>query len=697
MKALISNLGRYSIRTKLITINLVTMGAVMLIVIAALLGNGFFSGRTAMLEDMRAQASMIAANSTAAVVFNDPHAATEILSALRASTAVKQATLFTSDRMPFAWYHRNAEGAGPATFPPKNENGHDFDVAYLDISQKVVLDNRQVGMLSLRADMSPLYQRLLWYGLTVCLMALVALTAGYMLLNRLQRAITMPIARLVEITRRISDRRDYSIRTPVESTDEIGGLARSFNEMLTQIQTRDIELAHELTERKRAEVQLDRLAKYDLVTGLPNRYFFNERLLQALSKSKKSGESVALMFLDLDNFKNVNDTLGHHIGDIMLHNVALRLQSVLHPGDVMCRVGGDEFAVILENLATPSAAALVAEKCVQAFTDPIHFDDNEIYVSVSVGISVSPQDTSDSHELLKNADTAMYYAKAKGKNTYQIFLPEMKGKALERLTMETSLRRALERQEFELYYQPLIVLPEYRIGGVEALIRWNHPDLGMIYPAEFISIAEEMSLIVPIGEWVLRNACLQAKTWQESGFAPIRIAVNLSGRQFKEENIVETVLGILRETGMSPGFLELELTESTLMTDDTVTIAKLNALRDAGIHLSIDDFGTGYSSMNSLKSFPISTLKIDRSFIRDLPQDNDAAAITQAIVAMALNLKLGITAEGVETREQAQLLEKIGCQRCQGYYFYRPMPASDITGLLEKLRDDRLNQICSGG
>jgi diguanylate cyclase (GGDEF)-like protein len=494
----------------------------------------------------------------------------------------------------------------------------------------------------------------------------------------------MPITRLADLSRRISDDKDYSIRTTVESTDEIGSLAKSFNEMLAQIQVRDAELKHELVERKRAEERLDHLANYDTVTGLPNRYYFNERLSMALSKAKQSREAVALMFLDLDNFKVVNDTLGHHVGDEVLQYVAHRLQRVLRPGEAICRVGGDEFAVILENLADSLQATLVAEKCIKALSGMIDFNGNDVYVSVSIGISLYPQDTADMHELLKNADTAMYHAKAKGKNTSQVFLPEMKGMAQKRLTVETSLRRAIERNEFQLHYQPLIELPGRTLVGVEALIRWMHPELGVVMPMEFIPLAEETGLIIPIGAWVLRTACAQAKSWNDLGPKPIRMAVNLSGRQFKEDNIVEMVLAALRETGLDPQLLELELTESTLMDSDSATLAKLHELSRAGIQLSVDDFGTGYSSMASLKNFPISVLKVDRSFVRDLPLDGGNAAITEAIIAMAKSLKIDVTAEGVETEEQARFFEEKNCNRCQGFYFSRPVPALEITALLQE-------------
>ena len=684
MKLAFPEMGRYSIRTKLLTINFVTIGTVLFLLTIILQGIGFVSGRAVMVEDMRTQVSMIASNSTAALVFNDPRAANEILSALRASPMVRRAALFTLDRQVFASYQRDTAEAGPMIFSTENENGHAFALSYLDIFQNVFMDNQRVGTLYLRADMKPLYLRLLWNGVIVSVLALMALAVGFVVLNRLQRTISAPIIHLADLARQVSEKRDYSIRSPVESADEIGELAKSFNEMLKQIQTRDAELAHELMERKKAEQRLDHLANYDTVTGLPNRYYFNDRLSMALSRSNQSHELVALMFLDLDNFKIVNDTLGHHVGDELLHYVAHRLQAVLRPGDAICRVGGDEFAIILENLTDASQAEMVAHKCMKSLSGAMDFSGHGVYISVSIGISLYPQDTTDMHELLKNADTAMYHAKAKGKNTCQVFLSEMKGMAQKRLTLETNLRRAIERNEFHLHYQPLIQFPGREIVGVEALIRWMHPELGVVNPADFIPLAEETGLIIPIGAWVLQTACEQAKAWNDMSLEPIIMAVNLSGRQFKEKNIVAEILSVLKKTGLDPRLLELELTESILMENDSSTIAKMRELDRAGIRLSVDDFGTGYSSMTTLKNFPISILKVDRSFVRDLPDDGDDAAITEAIIAMAKSLKLSVTAEGVETEEQALYLEEKSCNRCQGFYFSRPAPALEITAKLQK-------------
>jgi diguanylate cyclase (GGDEF)-like protein len=528
---------------------------------------------------------------------------------------------------------------------------------------------------------------LLGYALAVLTLGLLALLFGFLVIDRLQRSISEPIVELAAITRAIAEARDYSVRAPETASDEIGALGRSFNEMLVQIETRERELAHELSERIRAEERLDRLAHFDTVTSLPNRYYFNERLADAVQRTNRFGDPAALLFIDLDNFKIVNDTLGHHVGDNLLRLVAARLSGVVRSGDSLCRIGGDEFALILPNVTDHAQAEQIAAKCIEAVSGPIDIEGSEIYVTVSIGISLCPHDASEASDLLKQADTAMYHAKARGKNTYQVFLPEMRGKAQKRLILETSLRRAIERKEFVLHYQPQIDLANGRIVSVEALVRWQHPDLGLVSPLEFIPVAEETGLIVPIGEWVLRTACAQAADWARNNATPLRMAVNLSGRQFRDDTLIEQVLMILRETGLEPNLLELELTESTLMDAGPNTIDRLQELRAAGIHLAIDDFGTGYSSMSYLKRFPVGMLKVDRSFVRDLPGDTDDAAITQAIIAMARSLNISVTAEGVETAAQAEFLTQAGCTLTQGFYYARPLPANEMQALIEHRGD----------
>ena len=671
-----------SIRGKLLLINFMTTGTILVVVTVMLTIAGFVSGRSEMQYDLEVQASMISANSTAAVVFGDAHSAEEILSALRYSRTISEAAIYLPDKTLFAGYRRDASGDAAGPGQEYMHSSGNLSLTHLDLYGDIRHDDQVVGLLYIQADMYSLYLRMLWGIAAILLLTLAAMALGFWVMNRMQRSITLPISRLADISRQISVQGDYSVRAAVESSDEVGILAANFNRMLDQIQKRDRELETELAERIRTEEKLDRLAYYDSVTSLPNRYYFNERLSAAVAKSRRFGDAVVLMFLDMDNFKVINDTLGHHVGDELLAIIADRLKKALRSGDIICRVGGDEFAVILENNCDIPQGMLVAKKCISAVSGPMSANGNEVYVTLSIGISVCPHDTDDMHELLKNADTAMYHAKARGKNTYELFQDDMRGKAQKRLSMETSMRRAIERGEFVLHYQPQIELATRRIVGVEALVRWNHPEKGMVSPLDFIPLAEDTGLIVPIGEWVLYEACRQMQSWKDAGLGSIRVAVNLSVRQIREQNIVSSVLAMLQQTGIDPDLLELELTESCLLEGRIDTINTLHSLRDAGVSLALDDFGTGYSSMSYLRRFPISILKVDRSFVKDLPTDSDAAAITRAIIAMANTLKLQVIAEGVETEDQAEYLAESGCTIVQGFLFSRPLPADGLENLI---------------
>ncbi len=674
------DLQQGSIRARLHTASFVTISAVLALVMLVTLATEYVLGRQRLVDDMRVQADLIAAQSSTSIKTGDVAAASETLAALRLSPVVRVAALFDRAGRPIATY-RHGDGAVNA-LSSLDLAGSRFTLDHLDLYQPVMHEGERIGTLHLRAALKPLYLTMLAYTAALMVLGLGALSLGFLVVNRLQQTITQPIVELAAITRGIAEGGDYSVRAPDTALDEIGSLARDFNLMLAQIEIRDRELAHELAERCRAEERLDRLAHFDTVTSLPNRYYFNERLHDAVARANRFGDPVALLFLDLDNFKIVNDTLGHHVGDELLRLVAVRLEQALRSGDMICRIGGDEFAVLLPNVADHEQAARVAVKCLEAVADAVTIEGNEIYVTVSIGISLCPRDATDAADLLKQADTAMYHAKARGRNAYQVFLPEMRGLAQKRLVLETSLRRAIEREEFLLHYQPQVQLATGKVVGVEALVRWQHPELGLVGPLEFIPIAEETGLIVAIGDWVLRTACTQARAWLDRGIGPLRMAVNLSGRQFREDRLVEQVLAILRETGLPPGLLELEITESTLMDAGPTTVERLHQLRAAGVHLAIDDFGTGYSSMNYLKRFPVGMLKVDRSFVRDLPGDADDAAITQAIIAMARSLDIGVTAEGVETQAQADFLAQAGCALTQGYLFARPLPAEELVTLV---------------
>lgn len=440
----------------------------------------------------------------------------------------------------------------------------------------------------------------------------------------------------------------------------------------------------DVTDWKRAEERLIEMAHFDQLTGLPNRTLFQDRLRQALPQASRTGKLVALLFLDLDRFKLVNDSLGHTVGDLLLKEAAGRLTHCVRKSDTVARLGGDEFTVLLTNITSVHDAAKVAQKILDDFSRPFGLQGPELFVTPSIGITLYPFDGDDIDLLLKNADTAMYRAKQMGRNNYQFYSAEMNTATIAQLTLESSLRYALKREEFLIHYQPQVDLKTGQITSVEALLRWQHPSLGLIRPQEFIPIAEETGLIVPIGEWVLRTACAQAAAWQRANLPPIHMVVNLSIRQFKQPQLIETIERILRDTGFGPQYLGLELTESMLMENEERTVSVLTQLNKLGVQISIDDFGTGYSSLRYLKCFPIHILKIDQSFVREIETSATDAAIVISIIMLARNLGLKVVAEGVEKAAQLEFLRTNGCDGMQGYYFSPPLPAEALERKLSK-------------
>jgi diguanylate cyclase (GGDEF)-like protein/PAS domain S-box-containing protein len=430
-------------------------------------------------------------------------------------------------------------------------------------------------------------------------------------------------------------------------------------------------------------LQISHSAEHDFLTGLPNRMLLQDRIRQAIALAPRHMKQVAVLFLDLDGFKHINDSLGHAIGDKLLQSIAKRLVGCVRGSDTVSRQGGDEFVVLLAEVQQSGDVSSTARRMLRAVAAPHIIDQHELHVTTSIGVSVFPDDGQDAETLIKNADTAMYQAKEKGRQSYQFFKPAMNIRAVERQSIEESLRRALERQELTLHYQPKIKLRTGAIAGAEALIRWAHPTRGPVPPGQFISVAEDCGLILPIGSWALREACRQARAWADSGLPAVTMAVNVSAMEFRNEHFLENLFSVLDETGLDPKSLELELTESVLMKRAESATSILRTVRERGVQVAIDDFGTGYSSLSYLRKFPVDALKIDQSFIRQISTAGDDTAIVTAVIAMARSLKLRVVAEGVETLEELAFLRAHQCDEAQGYYFSRPLPAQEFAQLLE--------------
>jgi diguanylate cyclase (GGDEF)-like protein len=435
-------------------------------------------------------------------------------------------------------------------------------------------------------------------------------------------------------------------------------------------------------EKTKADERIEYLASHDSLTGLPNREMFNELLRYAIEAARRYQRRFAVLFIDLDRFKVINDSLGHDAGDVLLVEIASRLRGALRSSDVVARLGGDEFVVILEEAFERDDVERVARNLLAELGQPLQLGGHECHTTASIGIAMYPSDGSDVQTLTKNADMAMYLAKEDGKNGFRFFNKETRTQSIERLTLETALRRALDRNQFALHYQPKVDMATGQITGVEALLRWTHPEFGVLPPAQFIPLAEETGLIVPIGRWVLKEACAQNMAWQRRGLRPVSMAVNLSPRQFGDEHLLQDIDEALAASGMSPVLLQLEVTESMVMRNVSRAIKVLDAIQSRGIRLAIDDFGTGYSSMSLMKQFPIDTIKIDRSFVRDLPRDSEDQAIAQAIISMGKALGMTVVAEGVETAEQQTFLRDHDCDEMQGYLFSKPVPPEQMADLL---------------
>ena len=662
---MITRIRRFTLKQKIIGVMLLTSGIVLLLASVALVLREGISFWKEGKEKLTVFAEVIGSNVAAPILFDDRQAAGETLTGLSANPHILAAYVLSNDGRVFAEYHKFDDQTATSLITPEtiirdagSQSFWDLDSCHA-VVVPITSDGQVIGRVLIRSDRGELSSRLKWFVYIFSVIALVVLLIAYYISLKLQGIISSPILELAGTMEKISEERNYSVRARKVNDDEIGRLIDGFNEMLAQIEKRD--------------ERLDYLAHFDSLTLLPNRVTFQDRLAQALHLASRADQQLAVLFIDLDGFKDINDTHGHRLGDLLLQEVAGHLLRHVRQSDTVARLGGDEFVIFLQNCGDVVNVAGVAEQFMQCFAKPFQLDGIEIFISASIGISMFPDDGKEIEELVKNSDAAMYHAKKKGKNGFYFFSEHMHQEASKRLCMANGLRRALEKQQFILHYQPKVDLASGNIIGTEALMRWNHPEHGILLPAQFIPLAEENGLIIPIGEWVLATVCRQIREWLEMGLRAFPVAVNVSACQFRSQNFEATVAGILQETGIDPAYLELELTESAVMHDVEGAMLTLSALKSMGIHISIDDFGTGYSSLAYLKRFTIDRIKIDRSFVSNIPHSRDDNTIVIAIIAIARSLNLKVIAEGVETEEQLSFLERQGCHEIQGYLCSRPL------------------------
>jgi len=600
-------------------------GFTLVLAFAVLLGTHFWLLRAEFNAGVNAKLHLTASRLESALDANDMNDARKILQSLKDMPAITGASLFGLDGRLIADYLPTPRINAPN--PTTHSLVPEKNWMESDWQHPIDLQGEIVGTLSVRASMNELYKRLFMFAGVGLAAMLISLTVTWKAFTSLRR--------------KVSD----------------------------------------------TEADLKRMAWYDPVTKLPNRNLFQQRLREALESANMHRHGVAVLFIDLDNFKLVNDTLGHDAGDVLLITIAERLRALLRNGDTICRMGGDEFVILLHP-ALPADADAVAKRALETIAHPVTVYEQQVYVGASIGIATYPDDGLDAVALLRCADTAMYQAKDNGRNTFQFYTPAMNLKALQQFAIETSLRQALEKNEMLLYYQPLVDVETRAILGVEALLRWRSAEFGTFASGDFIAIAEQSGLINQLGTWALNEACRQMGAWRDAGLNDLTIAVNLSPRQFHTGDMVDLVRKALADSGLEPGMLELEITESVLIKYNAEAIDKLNELGELGVKLAIDDFGTGYSSLSYLKRLPIHRLKIDKSFVRESHIDPDDAAIATAIIGMAKGLGIGVTAEGVENEEQLAFLKQAGCQIVQGYYFGTPLPADDLAKLVRQVRQD---------
>ena len=666
------------------------MGFLAMVVLLVVLG--FVGQKRSLLKDAEAHASLLSDQLAETLLHSDQQAALKTMTLVHAFAELESIEVRDGNGQSFA--RLDDPERVPAWLGEWAHNSKFVDqLVHWPISHPISLNGEQLGSLSLVISLEKLYLQTL--GLVVAVLLLWGGMLAFIRHSLRRSAVGMaePLAELSALLDTVVRTDDLSHRAGVQGPGEISGVIRRVNELLELFQCKTEDLNSELQQRMLVEARLDNLAHYDPVTGLANRIQFHNELPRAAERAKRLGKNIALVFLDLDDFKVVNDTLGHDIGDRLLYSVGRRLSETMRQGDLICRLGGDEFTVILEGITSLRIAVDVVSKMIKAIGEPYDIFGHTVHIRVTAGIALYPTQTDDIRDLLRFADLAMYQAKNDGKNDYCVYTSNLLSRANERLVIESELRQGIDNDEFFLVYQPQVNLRSGLIEGMEALVRWQHPRRGLLSPGAFIDVAEKSGLIVPLGRRILVLACEQWLAWHKEGLEPPKLAVNVSGLQLEEETFADELVAAMTAGGDIRPQLELEITESLLLSETRVSKAMMHRIAASGIEWSLDDFGTGYSSLTYLAKFPIKNIKIDRSFISRVPGDKSSEAIVRAIVAMAQGLGLRVITEGVETLQQAEHLATLGDIIAQGYYFHRPLPAKETAAVL---RDELGRKIPSG-
>jgi diguanylate cyclase (GGDEF)-like protein len=630
--------------------------------------------RSSMVESLSSTAAIIAENVQAAVLFDNVNDADNILSEFKTDQRILIAAIYKNESIVFSSYKLIKETVPASINFLWEDEKYLFEDNYLHLYQPITIqsDDNIIGYVYLKASLDSLYQQLNQNILVTVIIVLLSLLVTILLTSRLQKIISDPIRKLLSVTDIIKNEKDYSLRVEPSGFSEVQQLCDGLNSMLSEIQSRDEHMQH--------------LATYDVLTNLPNRKYFIDILNQAISRAERKSQRHAILFMDLDRFKHVNDSLGHSVGDELLVQVARRLAMIIRGDDIVARFGGDEFTFLLQDVPSSNQVAEVADRILEVLCEPFDMHNHKVVVSPSIGIVLFPDNGIEPEDLLKKADTAMYRAKSSGGNNYLFFTESMNEEAHFRLELEEDLRNALIQDQFIVHYQPKINLDTGEISGMEALARWERNGNGLVPPNEFIPVAEETGLIVPLGNKILEKAVIQANYLNNNHLFNNKVAINISAKQFRQVDLIEHIKHTLTEYDLRAEYLEFEITEATVMDNISEAISIMSKIKDIGISLAMDDFGTGYSSLSYLKMLPFDTLKIDMSFIRDMEESEVNASIVKTIIDLAHTLKLEVVAEGVEEIHQAIVLRDMGCDVIQGYLYSKPL---DKDGIVELLKNNQ--------